>query len=97
MKSAAGDLKELLREVREGEGLLHAIIYDPEEADVLRRIGTTADRIGATMQKLNSTEGSLGLLLNDPTLWEDMKKLLRGLQRSKTIRFLIERSLKEKG
>jgi len=95
VKQMSGDLRALMREVREGEGLLHAVIYDPEEADILRRIGTTADRIGTTMQKLNSTDGSLGLLLNDPGLWEDMKRLLGGLQRSKSIRFLIERSLKK--
>ena len=68
---------------------------EPEEAAVLRSIATAADNIGTAIEKLNTSEGSLGLLLNDPSLWEDVKRLLGGLQRSKTIRYLIERSLKE--
>ena len=37
-------------------------------------------------------EGTFGLLLNDPTLYEDIKRLVGGAQRSAVIRTLIRMS-----
>jgi phospholipid/cholesterol/gamma-HCH transport system substrate-binding protein len=41
-------------------------------------------------------EGTLGALIKDPTLYEDMSSLMRGAGRSRILRWLI-RSTRERG
>ena len=44
---------------------------------------------GANTPKVDRGEGSLGLFLNDPTVYEDVKILLGGARRSAVLRTLI--------
>ncbi len=44
------------------------------------------------MTKIDEGEGTLGLLVTDPTLYEDIKRLVDGAQRSMVIRSLIKLS-----
>jgi phospholipid/cholesterol/gamma-HCH transport system substrate-binding protein len=44
---------------------------------------------------MDSGDGTIGLLLNDPTLYEDLKRLVGGAQRSAVVRTLIRMSADE--
>ena len=46
-------------------------------------------RLNSILAKVDRGEGSLGLLLNDATLYEDLKILVGGAQRSTLVRALI--------
>jgi len=130
----------LLKDVKEGPGLLHALIYDREGAELLARLGRTSERLEAfvgslqegkglvpsllfdpervkvvddlqaaatslrtltgdlqaVVTRLRQGEGTLGALLEDPTVYEDLSALLRGANRSLILRSLI-RSTREDG
>jgi phospholipid/cholesterol/gamma-HCH transport system substrate-binding protein len=45
------------------------------------------------LAKVEKGEGTLGALINDPTLHEDMKILLGGAKRSKIIRFMVRETI----
>ena len=89
-------LENILAEVREGEGFLHALIYEsPSEQSALREMVAASVRLNSILVKIDEGEGTLGLLVNDPTVYEDVKILLDGAQRSAVLRTLIRLSSEE--
>jgi phospholipid/cholesterol/gamma-HCH transport system substrate-binding protein len=51
-----------------------------------------AARARSILEKVDEGEGTIGLLLNDPTLYDDLKSLVGGAQRSLMVRSLIRLS-----
>jgi phospholipid/cholesterol/gamma-HCH transport system substrate-binding protein len=100
---ASEHLEGLLRSVREGQGLVPSLLFDPGSAQVLEDIKAAAagiKAVAADLQvvttRLRLGEGTLGALLEDPTVYEDLSALLRGANRSVLLRSLI-RSTREDG
>lgn len=83
----------IMNEVTNGEGVLHSLVYDrlTEQDLVLEALGAGA-KLNSILAKVDAGDGTLGLLVNDPTLFEDMKVLLGGAQRSAVVRTLIRLS-----
>ena len=63
-RTAAERVNRILREVEEGRGLLHALVYD--EGRVLKDLEAMLGRTGALLTSVERGEGALGLLLRDP-------------------------------
>ena len=104
------DVKEISGQIRGGKGLLHAILYDPAGGELVKNLSvasgsldTLVAELSATAQSANNIvkkvergEGSLGGIINDPTVYEDLKVILGGAKRSKTIQTLIRYTIKKK-
>ncbi len=95
-------LEGLVRSVREGQGLVPSLLFDPESAKVLEDIKAAAagiKAVAADLQvvsgRLRRGEGTIGALLEDPTVYEDMSALLRGANRSTLLRGLIRSTLED--
>ena len=90
-------LESILREIDQGEGILHSLIYDaPTEQDLVIEALEAGARLNSILAKIDRGEGSLGLIVNDPTLYEDLKLLVGGANRSAVVRGMI-RSLADDG
>jgi len=96
-------LDALLRSVQEGQGLIPALLFDPERVKVVDDLQSAAAGLRAltgdlqiVVTRLRQGEGTLGALLEDPTVYEDLSALLRGANRSLILRSLI-RSTREDG
>ncbi len=63
-RAAAERVNRILREVEEGRGTLHALIYD--EGRVLKDLESLLGRAGTVLGGVERGEGALGLLLKDP-------------------------------
>jgi phospholipid/cholesterol/gamma-HCH transport system substrate-binding protein len=91
LESSLASLDQILLEVRTGEGVLHSLIYEkPNEQDVILQVLEAGARLNSILGKIDRGEGTLGLLLNDPTLYEELKLLVGGANRSTVVRTLIE-------
>lgn len=96
-------VERLVREAREGKGLVPSLLFDPAGTKVLEDVkaaaadmrALTAD-LQAITTRLRQGEGTIGGLLEDPTVYEDLSALLRGANRSTLLRSLI-RSTREEG
>lgn len=83
----------ILDEIAHGDGVLHTLIYEaPTEQDVVLEAIEAGSRLNSILAKVDRGEGTFGLLLNDPTLYEDLKRLIGGAQRSRAVRTLINLS-----
>ena len=90
IQTSLAHLENILGEVREGEGILHSLIYDsmPNEHIVSDAFDTMAS-MKSIAAKVDDGEGTLGLLINDPSLYEEMRLLVGGAQRSAVVRSMI--------
>lgn len=90
LDAALATARDILTEVKAGEGLLHDLIYAPAaEQGVLHEVMAAAGRLNRILAKLERGEGTLGLLLNDPSVFEDLRILLGGAERSTLLRTMI--------
>ena len=86
-------LEDILLEVRDGEGVLHSLVYDaPREQDVVIEALQAGARLNSILGKVDAGQGTLGLIVNDPTLYEDLKSLVGGANRSRLVRTMIDLS-----
>ncbi len=93
IENSLATLEDILNEVESGEGLLHSLVYEPlTEQDVVLEALDAGSRLNSILAKMDAGEGTIGLLLNDPTLYEDLKRLVGGAQRSAVVRTMIRLS-----
>ncbi len=86
----------ILEEVARGDGLLHSLIYDPKDKqDFLTEARVASQRLGSILEKIDTGTGSMGLLVNDPALYEDLRELIGGAKESFVVRSLIKLSTDE--
>lgn len=88
---------ELVSELKDGQGTLHALIYGgEEEEDTMSNLNESLSKLNSILTKIDEGEGTLGSLINDPTLYEDLKIIMGGAKRSKTIKAVVDYSIKKK-
>jgi phospholipid/cholesterol/gamma-HCH transport system substrate-binding protein len=95
-EASLGSLERILRAVETGDGVLHSLVYDaPTEQDVVLEVLEAGARMNQILGKIDRGEGTLGLLLNDPTLYEEIKRLVGGANRSTLVRSLVDMVTRE--
>ncbi len=83
-------LENILREIDAGDGILHSLIYDkPTDQDLVIEALEAGARLNSILAKIDRGDGTLGLIVNDPTLYEDLKLLVGGANRSAVVRGMI--------
>jgi phospholipid/cholesterol/gamma-HCH transport system substrate-binding protein len=93
IEQSLASFEEILDEVAHGQGILHTLIYEPpQEQDLVMEALAAGANLNSILQKIDRGEGTLGLLVNDPTLYDDLKLLVGGAQRSLLVRSLIRLS-----
>lgn len=90
----------ILRQVERGDGLLHALVYDDGKGTLGRELNKTLKNmrlISEDFKKISARieegEGSVGGLINDPTVYYDLMTLLGGANRSKLLRSIIRATM----
>jgi phospholipid/cholesterol/gamma-HCH transport system substrate-binding protein len=96
-KDTAGMLSELhkdLRAIREGNGLAHAVLYGDDSQHVMTNLSAMSDDLRVIVAGLRQGKGTLGALLVDPTVYEDIKSAVGNVERNEVLRALVRYSIK---
>lgn len=93
-EKAASAIERFAAKAEKGEGLLFALLFDPKGRELVEDLKVVSQDLKAVTGKLAQGEGTLGALIEDPTLYEDLSSLLRGAKRSWILRSLIRSSVK---
>jgi phospholipid/cholesterol/gamma-HCH transport system substrate-binding protein len=97
-KGVGGSVHELhedLRAIREGNGLAHALLYgDTSSQHVMSNLNSMSDDLRAVVAGLREGKGTLGALLVDPTVYEDIKSIVGNVERNEVLRALVRYSIK---
>src|SRR5690606_4913443 len=92
----AEQLNEILVEIEEGNGTMNSLIYgeSPEGVDeILARLSNTAKNLEIASEALAQGGGTLGALLVDSSLYDNLVEVTDGAKRSYILRSAIRRSL----
>lgn len=94
---AAEELALTLEGVRKGDGLAHSLLYGGEMGTdgekIARNIAAITEDLRVITRQVREGKGTLGALLVDPSVYEDVKVLLGNVQRNEVLRALVRYSI----
>jgi len=97
-KDTAGALAEVhkdLEAIRQGNGLAHALLYgDDPSQHVMANMNAISDDLRAIVAGVRQGKGTLGGLLVDPSIYEDIKSAVGNVERNEVLRALVRYSIK---
>ena len=87
---------QIVTDVRTKEGLVHNLIYKPDTGEIVASVSAAAADVkvitGDVKQmvaQVKGGKGTVGMLLNDPTVFEDLKLLLGNVRRNDAVKTLV--------
>jgi phospholipid/cholesterol/gamma-HCH transport system substrate-binding protein len=90
------ELNKSLVALRTGNGLGHAIVYgDDSTQHVLGNVSAMSDDLREIVGNVKAGRGTLGALLVDPSVYEDIKSLVGNVERNQVLRALVRYSIKQ--
>lgn len=93
---AAGEVATALKQVREGNGLAKGMLYGgPGQEKLSENLTAASSDLRAIMKDVRAGKGTVGGLLVDPSIYEDMKSVLGNVQRNDVLRALVRYSIKQ--
>lgn len=93
LADATGEMATLMRDVREGDGMLHDVIYEQEGEELVDNLTQMSADLRVIIADVRAGRGTIGGLLADPTIYEDVKRLVGDLQRNEILRSLVRYSI----
>ena len=93
---AARSAGALLDQVREGKGLAGSLLFGDEHSEQLMAdLAGVSSSIREITDRLKAGQGTLGALLVDPSVYEDLKLLLGNVSRNRALRALVRYSIQQ--
>jgi phospholipid/cholesterol/gamma-HCH transport system substrate-binding protein len=90
------ELNKSLVALRTGNGLGHAIVYgDDSTQHVMGNVSAMSDDLREIVSNVKAGRGTIGGLLVDPSVYEDVKALVGNLERNQVLRALVRYSIKQ--
>lgn len=95
--SAAQEIALTLKGVRESDSLTHDVLYGGKGngAEAISNVTAITADLRAITADMRKGKGTVGALLVDPSVYEDMKVLLGNVQRNDVLRALVRYSIKQ--
>jgi phospholipid/cholesterol/gamma-HCH transport system substrate-binding protein len=96
--NAAGTLAEIhqdLEAIRKGNGLAHSILYgDDPSQHMMANLNAMSDDLRSIVGNVRAGKGTIGALLVDPSVYEDLKSAIGNVERNEVLRALVRYSIK---
>ncbi len=92
--AAANEIDGLVEDIKAKEGLAHTLIYDEGEKNLLVNLTDASANLREVTRMMRDGEGTLGALITDPTVYEDLQTLLGRAERNKILKEYVRRTIK---
>jgi phospholipid/cholesterol/gamma-HCH transport system substrate-binding protein len=94
LADATGEMATLMRDVREGDGVLHDVVYEREGEAIVDNLTQMSEDLRVIVADIRAGRGTIGGLIADPSIYEDVKRLVGDLQRNDILRSLVRYSIR---
>lgn len=94
LADTTGEASQILAEVRTGDGMLHGLVYEDTGAELMNNLTDASASLRTVMTEISEGRGTLGALIADPSIYEDIKRLIGDLQRNEILRALVRYSIR---
>lgn len=91
----AGEVSTLLRDIRTGDNNAHELLYGEDGRNLITNLTTMSNDLREIVSDVRQGRGTIGGLLVDPSIYEDIKRLVGNLQRNEILRSLVRYSIRE--
>jgi phospholipid/cholesterol/gamma-HCH transport system substrate-binding protein len=92
---AAEEVRLTLKGIREGNGVAKSLIYGDDQSQALmQNLNAMSGDIRQIVADIRAGKGTLGALLIDPSVYEDLKVVLGNVDRNKALRALVRYSIR---
>ena len=95
--NAAGEVALTLKGIRESDSLAHDIVYGGkgDGAEAIANVTAITADVRTIVANMKAGKGTIGGLLVDPSIYEDLKVVLGNVQRNDVLRALVRYSIKQ--
>jgi phospholipid/cholesterol/gamma-HCH transport system substrate-binding protein len=91
---AADEFRLTLKGIREGNGIAHSVVYgDEKSGELMANLNEMSADLKKIVADVRAGKGTVGALLVDPSVYEDVKLLLGNVGRNKALRALVRYSI----
>ena len=94
IRDTFGQLNTILTDVREGDGAVNQLIYGELGDSFMDNLQSASDDIAFLTKEAREGKGTIGALLTDPSIYEDIKRLVGDLERNDILRALVRYSIR---
>jgi len=92
---AAEEVRVTLKGIREGNGVAKSLIYgDDQSQQLMQNLNAMSGDVRQIVADIRAGKGTLGALLIDPSVYEDLKVVLGNVDRNKALRALVRYSIR---
>lgn len=85
------NLAVLTTDLSKDKGLIHEITRGTSG----QKLNSSLTHLDNILKKVDSGEGTLGALMNDPTVYEDIKNILGGAKRSNVLKYFMRQFMED--
>lgn len=93
--NAAEELTVTLRGIREGNGVARNLLFGGGDQKLVNDLNDMSGDLRQIVADLRAGRGTLGALLVDPSVYEDLKLVLGNVERNKALRALVRYSIRK--
>jgi phospholipid/cholesterol/gamma-HCH transport system substrate-binding protein len=95
--TAAGEVASLINDAKKSpNSAVHQLVYG-DSRELFADLSTAVKGIKDMVDKVQRGEGTLGGVINDPTVYEDLKEILGNVKRNALLRALVRFSISNNG
>lgn len=95
LADTAGEAATMLRDIRTGDGNMHDLLYGDEAGDLVANLNAMSGDLRVIVADMRAGRGTLGGLLVDPSIYEDVRRIVGNIERNDILRALVRYSIRE--
>jgi phospholipid/cholesterol/gamma-HCH transport system substrate-binding protein len=92
---ASDELAKTMEAIRTGKGAAHELIYGDDSGKLAQDVSAIVKDVKAIVADVRAGKGTVGALLVDPSLYEDMKSILGNVERNQVLRAIVRYTIKQ--
>jgi len=94
LADATGELALAMAAIRTGDGGAHQLIYEDDGKELVVNLTESSAHLEAILNEIRAGRGTLGGFLTDPSIYEDVKRLVGNMERNDILRSLVRYSIR---
>lgn len=87
-------MEAIMANLNETTGNLKEITKKLNSSNAMENLGATMKNLQAVTDKMKNGEGTIGALMSDASLYEDLKNLIGGANRNNVLKFFVRQAVK---
>jgi phospholipid/cholesterol/gamma-HCH transport system substrate-binding protein len=96
LAGSTSELSKIVSEIRtNSNSTVHRLLYTDDASELLTNLTDVSRDLKKISESVQAGRGTLGGLLVDPSLYEDMKRLIGNLERNQVLRALVRYSIRQ--